>query len=437
MLDPHTAVTIGVVVLLLAVGIGMPIALCLLGVGILGCLMVMGLAPTGSLISSTLYSSSASWEFTVIPLFILMGEFASRGGIVNSMFDAANKWLSRIRGALHIGTILTSAGFAATCGVSLAATSTIAKFAVPQMKKYGYAVDVACATVAASGSLAVLIPPSAVLVIYGILVGGDIARLLIAGWIPGLVSVAVYIVLIQIWIRVDPKVAPSQRIMYSWKERFATVPSLVPIGLLALIISGGLYGGVFTPTEAGAIGAFGALVLALIKRKVGPRVLKDSLGSVAITTGSLFLIIVGATMFAKFFVTTGLVDEVVQWLLHLGLSKYVLLACILGIYLPLGCFLDGVSMMAITLPFVFPVITSLGFDYIWFGVVMTKLIEIGVITPPVGLNVYGVAAALPEEGIKAQQIFKACWPYVVAESFCVFLFVLYPPIITWLPSKMG
>ena len=422
------------VLLVLLVG-GLPIAFALGISGILCVFFVTGWTTTYGFISTLPFNTSASWVYVVLPLFVLMGMLSNSAGIGKHAFTIANYWVGKIRGGLAMATIVACSIFGATSGSSIAAAAAMCKLAVPEMRRYGYSMKLAAGSVAGGGTLSVMIPPSGILVIYGIITEESIGELLIGGLIPGLVSALIYMVGIYIWCRFRPHVAPPSDLEVNWKMRFASLKDGYGAVLLFGVVMGGIYTGIFTPTEAGAFGAAAALLLLLVHSKSRLRALTEGLSETAKVTCMFFTIVICARFFTLGLTVSEIPKSLVALLTNLDLHPQVIILMILAVYLPLGMFLDTVSLLFLTLPIIFPVVQELGFSGIWFGILVTKMIEVSLITPPLGLNVYVIKGLLPGE-VELNTIFRGCVPFLIMDLLTLLLLFLFPQIILWLPSTM-
>ena len=378
--------------------LGMRIAFAAALVGFVGLVILKGWAVAGGAVGFLPYRIVAHYPMSVIPLFIIMGYFAFYAGLTRDIFDAARKWVGHLPGGLAIATVFGCAGFAACSGSSTASAAVMGKIAIPEMRKYGYDQKLAAGVVAASGTLSSLIPPSFVIVIYGIITEQSIGALLIAGFIPGVISAFIYAAMLYFRIRFGRGGLAQTLPPTPWKARIISLRSIWGIVVLVLVVLGGLYTGVFTPTEAGGVGAFGAFLMALLLRRLSWSNIKESLLETGKTTAMIFTILVGVLILLRLLALSGITKLFTTTMLSLPWPPLAVLVGILFVYLILGTFMSGIGMMMVTLPLVVPVVVSLGYDPIWFGIIVIKMVEIAVITPPVGMNVYvtqGVAPDIP------------------------------------------
>lgn len=433
-MEPLTAGMLMIALLLVLLAVGVPIAFSLGISGLVCVYLVMGWEAAFGFIATTPFNTSASWLYVVLPLFIFMGMIAFAAGINHDAYHMANYWLGRIRGGLAMATIGACAIFGATSGSSIAAAATMGKLAIPEMRRYHYKDELAAGCVAGGGTLSVLIPPSGILVIYGIITDESIGKLLIGGLLPGILSTVVFLVGIYIWVTLKPDIAPRSETKVTWRQRLSSIKDCYGVVLIFSVVMGGIYSGIFTPTEAGAFGAAVSLILLLFKSKTRLSSLLEALKESAKVTCMFFTIVVCAQFFTLGLTVSGIPNELVTFLTGLDLHPKIIIIMILAAYLPLGMFLDTVSLLFLTLPIVFPVVTALGFSGIWFGIMVTKLIEVSLITPPVGLNVYVIKGLFEE--IDTGVIFRGCVPFLVMDLITMAILFFIPDIAVWLPSTM-
>lgn len=433
----------GILILLGLILAGFPIAFAMGTVGFFGVAIVRGYNPAFSMVGQVALETGLSYSLSVVPLFILMGNFIVRAGMADELYRTSFAWLGHMRGGLAMSTTVACGGFSAVCGSSLATAATMARVAMPSMRKYGYSDSLAAGTIAAGGTLGILIPPSVILVLYGIMSEQDIGKLFIAGIIPGVLGILGYLaaVRLSLWMRPgSEQMAPKLPLA----ERFASLKGVAWVLVLFLIVFGGIYGGVFTATEAAGIGAMGAFLIALIRGKLNFSGLYDVLMDTARTTAMIFMILMGALMFSRFVTLAGLPRDMEALLTGIEVAPIVIILLILLMYLILGAVLESLSMMLLTVPILLPVVASLatplGFGseaeaLIWFGIVVVVAIEISLITPPVGLNVFVLKSVLRD--IQTGEIFKGVVPFVLMDLVRVLLLVFLPVIVLFLPGQMG
>ena len=411
----------------------LPVGMALLIVGFGGIWAIDGQRAAIATMSSETYTSVTAYSLSIIPLFILMGNMAGAAGYSQRLYEAAYAWIGRLRGGLASATVLGCATFAAVSGSSVATAVTIGKVALPQMKRYGYGDGLATGAVAAGGTLGILIPPSTGFVLYAILTEESIGKLFIAGILPGILLAALFIVVIYIYTTLYPDQGPPGPVTSMHEKCWASFRSL-PLVLVILVSIGGIYLGLFTPVEAAGIGASLVTLLAFVTGAVSLRQLPGILLETVSTTAMLYLIVIGAHVFGPFLALTHIPETLAVGLKEMGLGTYSTLLLILLGYIILGMFFDGLAMLVVTLPVVYPIITGLGFDPIWFGVVAVVVIEMGLITPPVGINVFvvkGVAQDVP-----MATIFRGVLPFWFAMAVCLALLVAFPQIALYLPAQM-
>ena len=433
-MTPELVGIIGIAALLVLLALRMSVGLSMLLVGLVGYCYLTNVQAGLTKLGVDPYATASSYSLSVVPVFILMGMFLSYGGLGRDLYEAVDAWLGHLRGGMAMATIGACAAFAAVSGSTTATAATMATVALPEMRRHKYKDSLAAACVAAGGTLGILIPPSVILVLYGILTLEPIGKLLIAGILPGLLQTFLFALAIYLQVRWNPDLAPLRPQVASFRERLRSLRVVWPVLALFLLVMGGIYLGVFTPTEAGGVGAFGALIFALIAGHLRWRGFVDALDQTARTTAMIFLIVIGAIVFGHFLAITKIPMELTDYIAALGISRYLILAAILFLYLVLGCFMEGIAILVLTIPIIYPVIINLGFSGIWFGVVMVIMLNIGLVTPPVGLNVYitaGVARDIPLE-----VIFRGVIPLWLAMIACAAILVAFPQIATFLPGLM-
>ena len=413
--------------------LGMPVAFSLGVAGLIGLLLVGGLDSAFSILSTTPYRTAAHYTLTTLPMFILMAQFISASQIVDDIFHAAQRWLERLPGGLAIATIFAAAGMAAMSGSSTASAATLSQIAVPQMLKYGYSRKVATGVVTVAGTLAIMIPPSIAFVLYGIITETSIGKLLIAGIIPGILTAVMYCLGILAWNKFSPGIMPPSTSLYTWKDRWSSLRPLWAFIILSVSVVGSMYIGLATPTEASAFGAFGALIIPLaLKRMTKPAFKKSVTGAVRTTT-MIFTIIIGAMVFGYFLTLTQTTQKLIGFLGSMQVSPTIVMGMVVILYLVLGCIMDQVAIQLITLPLTFPLVTGLGYDPIWFGVISTKLAEIGLVTPPVGMNAFVVSATTKTP---LEEVFQGTAILLLVDGISLILLLSFPILSTYLPSKM-
>lgn len=393
------------------------------------------LRPTLSLISNNSFNFVHSYELSLVPLYIALGGIAFRARITTDIYFAMRVWMARLPGGLAIASILGCGGFSAITGSSVACAATMGRISVPEMMRYGYAPRFATATVAAGGTLGSLIPPSVPFAIYGIFAEQSISQLFIAGIVPGLLTIAAYIIAVLIWVKQRPQDAPPAGLIFSRADYVKATLAAWPAALLFLIIIVGIYGGIFTATEAAAVAVAAALLISVFGRRLSGADFKTAMVETVVQTAAIFFIAVGAKMFATFIALTGATDLVVNWIQGMNLSQWSILLVITGLYLVLGMFLDPLGILLLTLPVLLPLVEGAGINLIWFGVIVVKLLEIGLITPPVGFNVF-VIHSVTEGKVALHEIYAGIWRFLTVDMVVMLLILLFPAISIWLPTMM-
>jgi tripartite ATP-independent transporter DctM subunit len=432
-MSPGNIAVIGIILLLILFLLRMPVAFAMALIGFLGFAYMTSVGAALSILGKDFWVMFSNFNLTVVPMFVLMGTLAFYSGIGGRLYQAAHKFLGQLPGGLGIATCYACAAFGACCGSTTAGAAAMGKVILPEMKKYHYDPSLATACVASAGSLAILIPPSTIFIIYGIMTEESIGKLFAAGILPGILLATLFALTVYIICRRNPKLGPPG-VKASWKERVASLSGVVEMLILFALVMGGLFAGFFTPTEAGAGGAAGALMIALARRMITWRGFIDSLVETTRITTMVFVIVTGATVFGHFMAVTRVPYELSEWLGGLAVSRYVIMGFIIVGYLIAGCFMDSLAMITLTVPILYPVILKLGFDSVWFGVIIVLVGEMGVITPPVGINVYiikGVAGDVPLE-----TIFRGIFPFLVALIVCTVILIIFPQIALFLPSFM-
>ena len=429
------SIVIGVIalfaLLVLIVG-GVDVAVAMAAVGFVGLSVITNLQATLSAIAHSFYATASGYMLTVLPLFIIMGYFAAPSGIVPKAYTFAYRWLSNVRGGLYLVTVASCALFAAATGSSFAGTVAVGKSVLPEMKRLGYNRRLSVGCVASAGTMGVLIPPSIALVLYGIVTEESIGRLLIAGVIPGVVTAIIYMLGMALLVTFNPTLAPPPT-KYEWKERFQSIPGVWGVALLAGIILGGIYSGVFTPTEAGGVGAITTLVLlALGTKKHFFSEAKKAAAESVLTNAMIFFLIVAAAIFSRFLTLCGAIDAIIAFIRGGEFSPLTILTFFGAIWIGMGMFMSATAALLLTAPIAHVVLVPLGFDGIWLGIIMVKMFELAAITPPVGLNVYVAKSLVPE--MLVEDIFRGIIPFAIMDIITIVLLIAFPQIITWLPT---
>ncbi|WP_427911575.1 TRAP transporter large permease [Ramlibacter sp. MMS24-I3-19] len=410
-----------------------PLAFSMAGVGIVGIGLTRGWDPAFASTAQVVYETGFAYTLSVIPLFILMGNFVARAGLAQELFGAAYAFIGHWRGGLAHATVAACAGFGAICGSSIATAATMGKVAYPSMNKLGYSDELSMGVIAAGGTLGIMIPPSTIMVIYGIITETHIGKLFAAGVVPGLASAALMMLGI-VWLTSrDPAHAPAAP-RSTWPERWRALRGIWGVLLLVLLVLGGIYGGVFTATEGAGIGAAGAFLFALLRGRLTVRVVYDVLVESARTTAMLFTLLIAATLFANFVNFTSMPGDLKDLITGSGMSPTMVVIAMMLIYVVLGTVMEELTMVLLTIPLFFPIVTALGYDPVWFGVLIVMVVQIGLVSPPVGMNMFVLNALLPGVGLGA--IYRGCWPFVLVLVFMLGLLIAFPQLSLWLPSMM-
>ncbi|HJX12426.1 MAG TPA: TRAP transporter large permease [Dehalococcoidales bacterium] len=430
-MDTLTIGFVAIVAFLVLALLGLPLAFSFITVGFAGLVMLRGAVPAMALLGETPYASIASYLLAAVPLFVLMGQFAFYSGISRDLFNAAHKWMSRLPGGLAQATMLACTAFAACTGSSVASAATMSAVAYPEMERLNYSPRLATGTIAAGGALGILIPPSTIFIILGIITEQSIGTLFIAGFLPGLMLAGLFIILIFVMSRLNPSLGPPGE-PSTWKEKFTSLTGIWGMLVLFILVLGGLYFGIFAPSEAGTVGAFGAFILALTKRTPRNSLLK-ALVETAQTTAYILFILIGATVFNTFLALGGVSSAISNWILSFSIPPMLTVIVILIVYIPLGMFIDPLGAILLTVPVFYPIVTGLGFDPIWFLVLVCVMTELGLITPPVAINVYVVQGVTK---VPMEEVFRGIVPFALVFLVGIALLVAFPQISLFLPGTM-
>jgi C4-dicarboxylate transporter DctM subunit len=433
-MDPTLLSTLILVFMFVLLFCGMPIGFAMGLSAFAGTLLLIDAQAALALLGQTAYDTAVTYNLSVVPMFVLMGYIAGNARLSEALYRACNAWLGHRRGGLALATIGACGAFAAICGSSIATAATMAQIALPEMRRYNYDDRLATGAVAAGGTIGILIPPSIIMVIYGLLTETSISQLFLAGFLPGLLTVAGFMLTIAVMTRIDPRLGPPAA-RATQREKLLVLRDVWGPAALFLLVIGGLYIGVFSPTEAAGIGAVGALGLSVLNRSFGRAMLSASLLETVKTTAMIFTILIGAILFNNFLILASMPTIVSGWITGLPLGKTAILFVIIGMYFILGCLLDSLAMILLTIPIVFPIVSALGYDPVWFGIIIVMVVELGLITPPIGMNVFvikGIAREVP-----LYTIFRGVTPFIVAQVILILILVAFPEIALWLPSTMA
>ena len=425
---------IGVIAMVFIMLLGLPIGFALGIVGLLGTTAIIGLSAALPQLHLTFYHLVSSYNLTVLPFFVLMGAFAGASGISTDLYRVAEKWVRKLPGGLAVASIAACAGFASVSGSSVATAATMAGVAYPEMKRQKYDLGLATGTIAAGGTLGFLIPPSAAFVIYGIITEQSVGQLLISGLFPGLLLATAFALIVIVRVSLNPALAPANQVSISWKERIVSLVDVWGALLVFLLVIGGIFLGFFTPTEAGAVGGFVLFIFALIKRKLTFQSFFDTLATSARTICMIFIVMFGAYLFNDFLTLARVPMELAATVSALPLSRYAIFGLIIVLFIILGMFIEPIPMMIMTVPSILPVIETLGFSPIWFGVISVLMVEAALITPPVGINVFIISGVVEE--VPVMTIFKGVMPFLISIIIVVILLAAFPQIALFLPGVM-
>jgi tripartite ATP-independent transporter DctM subunit len=425
---------LGLILVIVLITLGLPIAFSMATIGFLGLVFIIGIEPSLAMIGQIFFDNGMNYTLSILPLFLLMGNFVVKAGLADDLYSAANAWLRHKKGGLAMATIIACGGFSSVCGSSLATAATMAKIALPSMKKFGYPDSLATGAIAAGGTLGILIPPSMILVIYGIITSQDIGQLFLAGIIPGLLGITGYILAIKISIFFNKNSFKTQSNL-SFIKKIKSLKGVIGILSLFFIVMGGIYTGVFTATEAAGVGAFGSLLIVIIKKKISIKSFSETLIETAKVTTMLFFLLFGAIIFSNFINLAGLPNDLKNFLSLFNFNLFTLLIGIFILYLILGMILESLSMMMLTVPIFYPLVQEMGGDLIWFGILVVVAVEISLITPPIGLNVH-VLKTIVKDKISLRTIFKGVTPFVAMDIIRIIILLLIPGITLFLPNSV-
>lgn len=435
-MDPWLIGLFSVVFLVILVVLRVHLGLSLYFTGFLGYLLLVGdLGIAVNILATQPYATTANFTLSVLPLFLIMGVFAGHAGFARDAYDAAEKWLAGVRGGLAMGTVVANALFAAASGSSAAACAVFTKFSLPVMTSKGYQPKFACSVIVVAGTLAMMIPPSVLMIIYGMLTYESIGTLFIAGIGPGVLLAVMYILSIAVMIKLKPGLVSKMTTSYSLRNKLLATRKVWGVLFLAILVLGGIYSGVFTPTEAGAVGAFGAFILAIFLRRLTPQTIMSTLRDAAAVNAMIFFIFSGAILYGRFLSLSGLPILLGNTIEAANVPPMVVLGMILLIYLFLGCIIDSISMMTVTLPIAFPISQAMGWDPIWFGILVILAAECGLLTPPLGINVF-VTKAAAGPVVTLEELYRAVVPFFFVMLLGLILLVIFPQISMWLPGIM-
>jgi len=437
-MSPSLIGGIGIAVMVLTFFSRMPVAYVMALVGFVGFSTMISMQGALNLLAKEFYSVFSSYGLTTVPLFILMGQLAYNSGISRRLYDTAYKFLGNTRGGLAIATISACTAFGSVCGSSPATAATMATVGLPEMKRFNYADELAAGAVASGGGLGMIMPPSVVLIVYGVLTEQSIGKLFVAGIVPAFLITLLFICAIFIWCTLAPEQGPKGE-TFSWKIRFKSIGDLGETMAVFSLVMGGLFFGWFTPTEAAAVGVFGVALVSVMRRRLTWERFVASLYETLRTSCMVMMLIAGAVIFGKFMAVTRIPFNIADWIQNLNLPPVFILALVVGVYFLGGCFMDSLALVMLTVPIFFPLILQLGYDPIWFGIIIVMVTEMGVITPPVGINVYvvyGVAMGMKDVAISLESIFKGILPFMLAILIGIVIIAIFPQLVLFLPNFM-
>ncbi len=436
-MDPTLIGIIGIIIMVAIFMTEMPVAYVMTLVGFVGFSIIISLKGGLNLLSRNFYGSFSSYDLTTIPLFILMGQIAFNSGISRKLYSTAYKFLGHTRGGLAMATVTSCTAFGAVCGSSPATAATMATVGMPEMKRYNYSNELAAGSVSSGGGLGMIMPPSIVLIIYGILTEQSIGALFVSGIFPAILITILFIICIYITCRIDPSQGPAGE-KFTLTEKLKSLTGLIDIFLVFILVIGGLFKGFFTPTEAAAVGAFGVLMISVVRRQITWEGFVNALYETLRSSCMVMFLVAGAIIFGKFLAVTRIPFNIANWVSGFSLPSYAIMGIIIAIYFVGGCFMDSLALIMLTIPIFFPIVVNLGYDPIWFGVIIVLITEMGVITPPVGINVYvvyGVSQRIVDD-IRLEEIFKGIFPFLIAVVIGIIILMIFPEIILYLPHLM-
>jgi C4-dicarboxylate transporter, DctM subunit len=430
-MEPIVIGIIGIVVLIVVFLLGMPVGFSMGFIGLIGFCIVNSVSSGLSMVARDFYDTFSNYNLTVIPLFIFMGSVAFFSGMSGRLYDASYVLFGKMRGGLAMATVAATAGFSAICGSTSATAAAMGKVSIPEMRRYGYDDGLATGCIAAAGGLGILIPPSTIFIIYGILVQQSIGKLFISGVIPGLILAAIFMITVYILCRLNPRLAPLGA-QTSWKQKLAGLTGVLEMLVLFGLVIGGLFAGIFSPTQAGAAGTAGAILIGLVRRQLTWKLFWAAVKDTLQITAMIMVIVAGAIVFGHFMAVTSMPTFVSDFVGNLPIPAMAVMGLIILMYIIAGCFMDSLALIMLTVPIIFPLVTKLGFDPIWFGVIIVLVTDMGVITPPVGINVFIIKGVAPD--VPLETILRGTMPFLAGMVVMTVLVCVFPGLATWLPS---
>jgi tripartite ATP-independent transporter DctM subunit len=434
-MEPFTIAVVSIFAMLGLMAFGLPVAVAMITCSAVGMYASAGMGFTMTTFRTLPFATASSYTFAAIPMFVAMGVIAGSSGIVADIYRSADMWLARVRGGLYMATTMASAAFGAINGSTIVGAALFTRIALPEMIKLNYDRAASAGCIAAAGTFAAMIPPSLTMVLYGVLTNESIGQILIAGVLPGILTAVVYLIGIAVFVRIWPHWAPPSDRRFPLAQRVRSLATVWPIAVIAFIVVGGIYSGLVSPSAAGAVGAVGALLVIILMRRMTAATITESLTEAATTTAVMFFIVIGGLAFSRLLLVTGFVGDLLGTIEAAALPAWVLLMALVALYIVLGMLMDPISMMVMTVPIVHPIVTGLGYDPIWFAIIMVKLIELGCITPPVGLNLFVVAGS-GKGMVTTKQVYTGAIPFVCLELVTLMLLLVFPQITLWLPRVM-
>jgi len=434
-MSPELIGLIGLIIFMFLILLKVPIGLALLLIGFFGYVGLSGWDIALTQLGQSGFETASDYSLSVMPMFILMGMFLSHSGLSSDLFNSVDVWIGKIRGGLSMATIGASAIFSAISGSATATTATMARVAIPEMNKYEYDAKLSTSSVAAGGTLGFLIPPSVILILYGVLTYEPIGELLVAGFIPGILMTLFFMLSIYFQAKKNPELAPQKTKKSTFKEKIESLIQIIPFLIVFVLSIGGIYLGLFTPSEAGGVGALGSLVVALVTKKMNWSRFVDSLVDTVKLTAMIFFILIGAGLFAKFLSATNIPVTVTSFVAELNTSPYIILFAVLFVLFILGMFMEGIAIFVLTLPIIHPLITDLGFDGVWFGIIMVLIMNLGLLTPPLGMSVYIINGIVPE--VPIEKIFRGVIPMIITIVLFIIVLTIFPEIVLFIRAYMG
>jgi C4-dicarboxylate transporter DctM subunit len=431
-MSPDVIGLAGFALMIILILLGVNVSFALIALGIAGLAIIMGIRPALSSLAIISFERASSYDFAVAPLFLLMGAFVSRSDIGKEAYTMARAWVGQLKGGLAMATSVACGLFAACCGSSLASALAMGQIAYPEMKRHNYVDSLSTGIIAAGGTLGIMIPPSMGFILIGILAQLSIGKLFLAGIIPGLICIVTYMLTISILCRINPQLGPPSP-RTTLKEKFGSLKYTWPVLTLFVLVIGGIYGGVFTPTEAGGIGAFGAIIISLVRKQLDGAGFFECLMETAKMSAMMMALILGAFIFNQFLAVTRIPFLASEWVVGLGLNRYTILFIILFMYIILGLVFDVYAIMILTIPIIFPTMTAFGFNPIWYSVIMVRVIEIGLCSPPFGMNLFGLVGVV---NVPIGVLYRGVIPFLLADLFNIGLLIAFPSLSTYLPEIM-